>query len=295
MLTDFEKIVFNDLTSETIPEYNKGTEVEQLLHFGIWAIYRLGLRIRYQRIHPFELNPGQKKDGSPFTEFEQQIEKQLRDWIKIRFPEASLVGEESGGSLTDPGITFVIDPVDGTWSFLTHTETCTTTISILIDGSPIIGLVLNPATGELGYGVRNQQSRLIQFPIGEGNLLACDLPIKSVNDKILINLHSSKIINPLFDKLILAWKDGKIKLVRSMSGSPAWGILEASKGFITYINMWDSRSTELYDLIAAVRIIRGAGGNIVNALGNPISETDHTGLFIAGIHQEQIDTVLSLI
>jgi fructose-1,6-bisphosphatase/inositol monophosphatase family enzyme len=83
--------------------------------------------------------------------------------------------------------------------------------------------------------------------------------------------------------------------VRSMSGSPAWGILEASKGFTTYINMWDSRSTELYDLIAAVRIIRGAGGNIVDSKGNPISETDHTGLFIAGIHQEQIEKVLQLI
>ncbi|KQR71567.1 histidinol-phosphatase [Rhizobium sp. Leaf341] len=92
-----------------------------------------------------------KLDESPVTVADRAIEKRLRDMIEERFPTHGIHGEEMG---IKPGDTFtwVLDPIDGTKSFITGFPLFGTLISLALDGKPFCGLIDVPATAERWIG-----------------------------------------------------------------------------------------------------------------------------------------------
>ena len=81
-----------------------------------------------------------KDDGSPATRLEADIESLQPRRVGKFEPCAVVVGEETGGVLSSSGIEIAIDPVDGTWAFLSGTETYTTTLAVFRDGAPVLGI-----------------------------------------------------------------------------------------------------------------------------------------------------------
>lgn len=92
-----------------------------------------------------------KLDESPVTIADRTIEKHLRDMIEARFPEHGIYGEEMG---VKPGneFTWVLDPIDGTKSFITGYPLFGTLISLTFEEKPFCGLIDVPATGERWQG-----------------------------------------------------------------------------------------------------------------------------------------------
>ncbi len=129
------------------------------LRFGLSVLLETGCMVRGMRLLPMDEAVQFKSDGSPVTALEHRIETFVRECLSDFCPEAGFVGEESGGTLPPRGYAVAIDPVDGTWSLVNRTETCATGLAFFHDGEAFLGMVVNPATGELAYGARELGSR----------------------------------------------------------------------------------------------------------------------------------------
>jgi fructose-1,6-bisphosphatase/inositol monophosphatase family enzyme len=257
------------------------------LRFGLSVLLETGRMVRSVRLLSMEDVVRIKPDGSPVTRHEHEIEAMVHNRLTDFSRKATFVGEEHGGNLPIRGIAVALDPVDGTWSLVNRTETCTTGLAFFRDGAPFLGMVLNPVTGELGYAAPETGARLLQLSLFGEEDVACQLP----NDRTppqtpLVNLHPHRHVGALVGDLLKEWRKSGLNMVKLPGGSPLWAMLEAAKGSFVYVNLWSSRPAAPCDLAAGIMLVRGAGGDVTDLAGNPIGATDHRGAFIAGVDEE---------
>jgi fructose-1,6-bisphosphatase/inositol monophosphatase family enzyme len=251
--------------------------------FCLRAALHAGRTIRSFRMRPLAEQVVLKSDGTPATSWETEVEQDLRTQLAVFAPGATLVGEETGGTVPTRGMALAVDPVDGTWALLGRTASLSTAIVALRDGQPFAAVVLNPATSTAVYCGHQLPSRLLHV----GSLGALDLsravPIDIFSTGTLVNLHPSRNGGALARALHAAWVGGEIQMVRSPGGSPSWALVDSAKGGFIYVNRWGPGPTSAYDLAAAVLIVRRAGGDVVDSANRPIEALTHTGPFISGI------------
>jgi len=90
-----------------------------------------------------------KGDGSPVTIADREAEQVARAWIGKKFKQDAILGEEFGGAATSAGRRWIIDPIDGTKSFVRGVPLWGTLIAVC-DGTDVLaGAAYYPATGEL--------------------------------------------------------------------------------------------------------------------------------------------------
>ncbi|MFA5669231.1 MAG: histidinol-phosphatase [Balneolaceae bacterium] len=99
-----------------------------------------------------------KADESPVTIADRETEQVLREEILKRFPDHGIIGEEFGRTNEGSSIQWVLDPIDGTKSFIHGVPFYTTLVGVMIDNEPIVGVINAPALDELvaaaiGHGV----------------------------------------------------------------------------------------------------------------------------------------------
>ena len=263
-----------------------GGEAEWL-RFGLSVLLEAGRMVRSIRLLPLGEAVQFKSDGSPVTALEHRIEAFVRERLTGFCPDAGFVGEESGGTLPPRGFAAALDPVDGTWSLVNRTETCTTGLAFFHDGEAFLGMVLNPATGELAYAARDTGTRLLQISLFGEDDAAFPLPGDRLRPQaILVNLQPSRDAQGMVGGLFEAWRKGDVSMVKLPGGSPLWAMLEAAKGSFVYVNHWSRRAAHAYDLAAGIMLVRGAGGDVTDLAGKPIETTGHRGPFVAGIDEE---------
>jgi myo-inositol-1(or 4)-monophosphatase len=98
-----------------------------------------------------------KSDLSPVTIADRAIETELRRLIQSEFPEHGILGEEFG-TTRGSDFTWVLDPIDGTKSFITGMPLFGTLIALLHGQQPVLGIIDIPATGERWLGQRGLPS-----------------------------------------------------------------------------------------------------------------------------------------
>ncbi len=107
---------------------------------------------------PFQVD--QKEDGSPVTIADREAETLLRKLINKEFPDDGVLGEEFGEESGSSGFRWILDPIDGTKSFVSGVPLYTTLIGVLENDEPRIGVISAPALGEM-----------IHARIGHGSLV----------------------------------------------------------------------------------------------------------------------------
>jgi histidinol-phosphatase len=90
-----------------------------------------------------------KEDQSPVTNADREAEKLIRDKIREHFPTHGIIGEEFGTENKNSEVTWVLDPIDGTQSFIHGIPFYTTLIGVLINKKPEIGVIYAPALDEM--------------------------------------------------------------------------------------------------------------------------------------------------
>lgn len=90
-----------------------------------------------------------KGDQSPVTNADRESESIIRELIKKHFPGHGIIGEEFGAENEDSEVVWVLDPIDGTQSFIHGVPLYTTLIGVLINNEPKVGMIYAPGTGEL--------------------------------------------------------------------------------------------------------------------------------------------------
>jgi fructose-1,6-bisphosphatase/inositol monophosphatase family enzyme len=272
------------------------SEEEAWLTFGLSVAFEAGTLVRQSRSRPLKEIVQFKDDGSPVTEIEIEIELLCRQRLQSFRPNAAIVGEESGGDLPTTGIAVAIDPIDGTWALLNRTATCAVSLAVFRDGRPFCSIVLNPATGEIGYSLSDGRTRLLQVSAFGEDDFACDLPLAQTREGVvLVNLHPSRSAGHVATNLLSAWAEGTVRMVCMPGGSPAWALLEAAKGAFTYANLWPRQPADAFDLAAGIMLVRNAGGNVTDLDGQPIEFMGHHGPFVASVDEASRSTISKII
>lgn len=96
-----------------------------------------------------------KADGTEVTEADRRAEELIRETIEREHPGAAILGEEFGGGKEPvPGDQWIVDPIDGTSSFVLGLPLFGTLIALLRKGEPVLGVVHLPGMGETLHAVR---------------------------------------------------------------------------------------------------------------------------------------------
>jgi len=195
-----------------------------------------------------------KPDFSPVTIADKLAEEKMREIIAKEFPSHGIIGEEFGNNNSDAEYVWVIDPIDGTKSFISGALSFGTLIALLKNGRPIIGVINHPILNELLIGdnqicLLNEKKVKIRdcFLINQATLLTTDH----------LNIGAYQNQNK-FDELT-----EKVKLYRNWGD--CYGYYLMATGFADIMidpimSVWDSMSL--------IPIINGAGGIITDYQGN---------------------------
>jgi histidinol-phosphatase len=107
-----------------------------------------------------------KADATPVTAADREAEALMRGMIEQRYPEHQVLGEEGGTSgPADAQRQWVLDPIDGTKSFVHGVPLFGTLIALLEEGRPVLGVIHLPATGELMVGARAKGTTVNGRPV----------------------------------------------------------------------------------------------------------------------------------
>jgi inositol-phosphate phosphatase/L-galactose 1-phosphate phosphatase/histidinol-phosphatase len=107
-----------------------------------------GIAVRHFRT---PLAVERKGDGSPVTVADREIETQMRRMIRAAFPGHAIRGEEYASEGSGE-FTWVLDPIDGTKSFITGFPLFGSLIALLQGGRPVLGVIEAPVLGERWVG-----------------------------------------------------------------------------------------------------------------------------------------------
>ena len=99
-----------------------------------------------------------KSDNSPVTKADKESEKKIRDLIIKKAPECGFFGEESGKFNINNEYTWVIDPIDGTKSFVTGKPLFGTLIGLMKNNKPYLGILNQPILKERWVGIANNET-----------------------------------------------------------------------------------------------------------------------------------------
>jgi histidinol phosphatase-like enzyme (inositol monophosphatase family) len=125
-----------------------GTEIRQCVEAGLAAVLEAGpIALEYFRrsMAVEDKRPGVYYD--PVTEADKRVETLIRERLGARFPDHRIVGEEHGDS--GEGSTYwIIDPIDGTRSFISGMPTWGILLGLVVDGQAVAGIMHQPFTGE---------------------------------------------------------------------------------------------------------------------------------------------------
>lgn len=96
----------------------------------------------------------EKHDLSPVTQADHAAEKILREHLLAAFPDDAFLGEESGTAAGSSGYEWIVDPIDGTKSFIRGVPLYATLVGCRHEGRGIVGVIAIPALDELVYAAR---------------------------------------------------------------------------------------------------------------------------------------------
>lgn len=219
-----------------------------------------------------------KEDGTPVTKADRESEEFLRKKILGRFPEHGIIGEEFPNENEDAEYVWVLDPVDGTKSFITHIPLFGTLIGLLHKGEPILGCIDQPILDELVIG-DNHTTTLNGKPVHVRECTDLSEATFLVTDAERIRRHRSNL--PGLDKLI----DGT-GLKRTWGDCYGYILLATGRADI----MIDPEMMP-WDLLPLIPVVRGAGGVISDMRGGDFSTGLSAVAACPALHEQVIQVL----
>lgn len=212
-----------------------------------------------------------KSDASPVTIADREAELAVRQLIAQRCPDHSIFGEEGGylagdgsgpsssGSQGTSEWLWVIDPIDGTKSFITGKPLFGTLVALLHRGTPVLGIIDQPILKERWLGVAGQQSTLNGRPI---STRACG----SIGDAYLYATTPH-----MFE----GESEAAFNRVRDAVRIPMYGCDCYAYGLLAagHADLVVEADLKPYDYMALVPVIQGAGGVVTDWQGQPLRWT----------------------
>lgn len=199
-----------------------------------------------------------KADLSPVTIADMKAEEVMREAIVAAYPEHGILGEEFGHHQPDAEYQWVLDPIDGTKSFITHSYLFGTLIALTKQGKPILGVINHPIFADflIGDGAQTHlNGRQVQVRL-----------CSRIEDAVLLNTSHWNVYKHQNGEAFSA-------LTQRVQRYNNWG--DCHGYYLVACGGADAMLDPIlnpWDLMALIPIIEGAGGRITDWQGaDPIT------------------------
>lgn len=257
-------------------------DIESIKRAGIKAAYQSGRVLNH---HFGRLTQVNKKGAIDLvTTADLESEKTIIETIHEKFPNHTIIAEESGIAQRDRHACWIIDPLDGTTNYVHGLGIFAVSIAFAIDERIVMGIVYNPLNGELFTAIEGQGAKLSDHPIQASSttrvsesLLVTGFPYVLGNDK-------SALIQRFSNCLASA------RGIRRL-GSAALDLCYVACG--RFDGFWEE-NLKPWDTAAGMIIAREAGGVVTDFNAQPF-HIEHKQILATNgkIHQEML-TLLNL-
>lgn len=198
------------------------------------------------------------REFDPVTEADRAAEAVMRRLIKANFPQHGIVGEEFGNEHEDADYVWVLDPIDGTKSFIGGFPIWGTLIGLLHKGSPVFGMMNQPFIDERFSG--DNASARYKGPSGERGLEVRRCPSLAE----ATSYTTSPLLMNEADRATFARVEKAVRLSRYGGDCYSYCMLAAG-----HIDLVVETELKPYDIAPLVPIITGAGGIVTTWDGKP--------------------------
>ncbi len=192
----------------------------------------------------------------PVTAADRAAELAMRTLIRRKFPAHGIVGEEFGPERPDAEFVWVLDPIDGTKSFISGMPAWGTLIALTRRGHPIFGIMHQPFIAERFTG--DGLAARYRGPAGDRALLARSCAMLS--DAVLYTT-SPRLMNAA-DRAAFATVEDAVRLSRYGGDCYAYCMLAAG-----HVDLIIETELKPHDVAALIPIITGAGGIVTTWAG----------------------------
>ncbi len=220
-----------------------------------------------------------KADDSPVTVADKAAEEVIIRRIREKFPEHGLLAEESGNDKEGADWTWVIDPIDGTKSFIGGVPLFTTLIGLLHEGRPVLGCIHQPVLGQLMVG-DNKTTTLNGEPVRIREA-------RALNECTLL---TSDVLDPEKFQSKAAWDrlTGSVRMLRTWADG--YGYLLVASG---YADIIADAILSPWDILPIAPIMRGAGATMTDWQGDTTQPLKSTVAANARIHRMALDILMT--
>ncbi len=198
-----------------------------------------------------------KTDLSPVTSADREAEAAMRDILGAAFPEHGIYGEELGKDRIDAEYVWVLDPIDGTQSFVTGKPLFGTLIALTRLGVPVLGVIDAPALNERWLGIAGRPTTFNGAP---ARVRGC----AELGRAWLYATSPQMFPGGDFD----AFERLRGRVRRAVYGAEcyAYGLLASG-----HVDLVAEATMQPYDFLALAPIVAGAGGIITDWRGEPLT------------------------
>ncbi|HLI19827.1 MAG TPA: histidinol-phosphatase [Stellaceae bacterium] len=206
-----------------------------------------------------KIGVAQKSDLTPVTIADRAAEKVMRRLIEIAFPLDGIVGEEFGTTRANADYVWVLDPIDGTKSFISGVPLFGTLIALTYRGAPVLGVIDQPIARERWLGAAGRRTTFNGRAI---KTRRC----RRLSDATLYATAPEMFAKGRGNAAAFARLREKVKLARFGADCYAYGLL--ASGFIDLVVEADLKP---YDFCALLPVIEGAGGRMSDWQGRALT------------------------
>ncbi|MEN1679398.1 MAG: inositol monophosphatase family protein [Planctomycetota bacterium] len=231
-------------------------------------------RLTLEYFRNSELQVERKGDGSPVTEADRNAEDLLRRRIGERFPDDAILGEEFPEKPGTSGFCWVLDPIDGTKSFVHGVPLYTTLVAVMETGpdgptEPKVGVIYAPATDEIAYAAVGHGS-WYQQPGGEP-IRAKASGISALGEALVLTTETPRYADsrPADAMDVINGLNADGRLARTWGDAYGYMMVAIGRAEV----MLDP-VLSLWDVAALKPVIEEAGGRFSDWQGTP---SVHTG------------------
>ena len=225
-------------------------------------------------------NKLQGRGYDPVTSSDKAFEKLIRKEINKKFPGHQIIGEEFGSKKTKSDFTWIIDPIDGTRSYVIGNPTWSNLVSLNYKGNPVIGLANYPVLKKYYFNVSDKAA----YVVDQGKKRKIN-----VNNKILFkNIKMSAA----FHGMLSLDKQKKIPRILKLMQFPCADALSYSHLAEGKVDVVIQCGNKIWDIHPLIPIIKAAGG-VVSTWKN--NDAIKAGNIIASANKSIHNKILKMI
>jgi len=218
-----------------------------------------------------------KSDDSPVTQADRAAEAAMRAILEKERPADGIIGEEYGTERGDAERIWVVDPIDGTRSFIAGRPIFGTLIGLMQAGWPVLGIIDQPIARERWAGLTGQGTTLNGKAVHSRRC-------RELSDAILASTGPQYFPGCTGEHFALLARDCR----DTVWGGDCYNYALLASG---HVDLVIEAGLKLHDLAALVPVVEGAGGRMCDWNGDPLTH-DSDGNVVALGDPARLDDVL---